>query len=361
MLSLAYWFQSPEAWPALVLIGAAGSVLGLSGVVMVQLRRQVQAAWAETGRIYQRSSDRIAGVGDLFDGTLFETDVSRTLTYTNQAFHALTGFRERDLRSGLTLNDLFDADERRRLLEDLETTPDNNEVRVRSFQLRRRDGLAVPVSLRLSAIRDHQRVVGWRGLLAPLSDAEPTSPEIEKILGDILHEFNTAPFAEHEGVLARGLSEIGRRLGADRCYHYHTPREGENLVGQRQWYAPGVSPMSGDERLPGLVSYPWSLTRLTEDGALVIADVHGLDPAEVPERSRWLRQGITSLLVVPLLEDGEIVGVLGCETLGHARQWGLRDRQLLETMAEVCLINENLRRAAFRQTGSAGIAAAAEA
>ncbi len=342
MHSLAFWFQSPDTWPAAVLVGAAASLLGLTGVIVVQLRRQVQAAWAETGRIYQRSSARFSSVGDLLEGVLFETDATRTLTYTNQAFHALTGFRERDLRSGLTLHDLFEPDERQRLLEDLETESDSREVRVRSYHLRRRDGAAVPVSLRMTAITDPEGLVGWRGLVAPVPETDdethgdPRHRAGEQLLGGILREFNETPAEEHEAVLARGLAEIGRILGADRCYHYHASRDGESLVSLRQWYAPGVSPMSGDQRAPGLDQYPWSLAQLRDNGALVIADVQHLDPAEAPEQGRWLRQGITSLLVVPLREEREIVGVLGCETLGHVRHWGPRDRQLLETMADIC-------------------------
>jgi PAS domain S-box-containing protein len=194
----------------------------------------------------------------------------------------------------------------------------------------------------MAAITDEQRVVGWRGLLAPLPDSldgpacGEASRAFHQLLGGVLHEFNETPPEEHEAVLARGLAEIGRVLGADRCYHYHTSGDGESLISLRQWYAPGVSPMSGDERLPPLARYPWSLARLRDEGALVIGDVQNLDTSAVPEQGRWLRQGITSLLVVPLRREREIVGVLGCETLGRVRLWGPRDRQLLEAMAEIC-------------------------
>ena len=150
MPSVAFWFQSPESWSVFVLVTAAGSLLGLTGLFVVQLRRQVQAAWTETGLIYKRSSARFAAVGDLVEGILFETDLSRTLTFTNQAFHSLTGFRERDLRSGLTLIDLFDPEERLRLQEDLETADDLQAVRVRNCNLQCRDGAVVPVRLRMA-------------------------------------------------------------------------------------------------------------------------------------------------------------------------------------------------------------------
>ena len=158
MPSAALWFQSPESWSAILLALAASSVLGLTALFVVQLRRQVQAAWTETGLIYQRSSARFAAVGDLVDGILFETDVSRTLTFTNQAFHSLTGFRERDLRSGLTLIDLFDPEERLRLQEDLETADDLQAVRVRDYNLQCRDGAVVPMRLRMAAITEQQQL-----------------------------------------------------------------------------------------------------------------------------------------------------------------------------------------------------------
>jgi PAS domain S-box-containing protein len=337
MPPIAFWFQSAQSWPAVMLAVAAASLLGTTALIVVQLRRQVHAAWAETGRIYQRASVRLEAVGDLLEGVLFETDAARTLTYTNQAFHALTGFRERDLRSGLSLHDLFEPEDRRHLLQELEVAPDIQEVRVRRFHLRRRDGAAVPVSLRLSAITERERLVGWRGLLAPLPEAGGGEPRaVEKVLADILRDVNQSPRAQHEAVLRRGLEAIGRLLGADRCYLYRTSGDGESLVSLHQWYATGVSPMTGDERLPGLASYPWTLTRLREDGALAVAEVQDLDATAVPERQRWLHLGITSLLAVPMSRGREIVGLVGCETLGRVRHWGPRDLQLLEAMAEIC-------------------------
>ena len=75
MPSAALWFQSPESWSAVLLALAASSLLGLAALFVVQLRRQVQAAWSETGRIYQRSSARFAA------GALSLTAFSSRPTY----------------------------------------------------------------------------------------------------------------------------------------------------------------------------------------------------------------------------------------------------------------------------------------
>ena len=131
----------------------------------------------------------------------------------------------------------------------------------------------MPVSLRLSAITDQQRILGWRGLLAPLPEASPdglagAEPRaVEQVIGDILRDYNASPPHEHEAVLTRGLAAIGRLLGADRCYLYrfgkHAP-SGKLLL---RWQAPGVADIDdpGDHALDVRLALPHH--RRTDRGA----------------------------------------------------------------------------------------------
>ncbi|GEM_PF-2437431 len=302
------------SWPVAAL-AAAGSALAVSGLLILRLRRQVRAAWTETGRIYQRSTARLDAVGDLLDGVLFEANASLVVTYTNRAFQVLTGYRDRDLHCGLTLGDLVAPEDRTRLLQDLDRAGAGSGVRVHSYWLRCRDGATVPASLRLAASLERGRVAGWRGFFAPDPDAAAVSPD------------------EIELVVSGGLAEIGRQLRADRCYHYESSADRTSLVSVRQWYAEGVSPLAGDQTLPALAQFPWLVARLRDEGAILVPDLRTLSAADVPELARWLDQGIASLMVVPVRRRGEVVGLLGCETLGRARSWGRRDRLILEAMA----------------------------
>lgn len=311
------------------------TLFSLTALFVVQMRRQVQAAWTETGRVYQRSTARMTAVGDLLDQVLFETDASQTLIYTNRAFHDLTGFQQRDLQGGLTLGDLLQ-------IEHLE---DPGAMLTDRSEICCRDGARIPVAVRLSAIRERDRIAGWRGLLEPLPVEDVP---VEAVLGDILKDFNNCTTPGLPAALERGLGVIGRHLRADRCYHYAASQDGSNLVSFSQWYAPGVSPMSGDQTLPGLERYRWTTQRLEADGAVMIDDVGDLDPAQIPECGRWREQGITSLLVVPLRRDGDLVGIVGCESLGRVRRWRQRDRQLLEAMAQICERVQNQERTAAR-------------
>ncbi len=341
MSPAAFWFQSPSSWPAVLVLLAACSLMGLTALFMVQLRRQVCAAWTETGRIHARSTARIDAVGDLLDDILFETDRSRTLVFTNHAFHRLTGYRDRDLHGGLTLADLFEPDERARLLAELAPDRRRPGPTEGTYHLRCRDGSRVPVALRLSPITERDELQGWRGLLESIAEPDaahdaPPAGAVERVLGDILRDFKQAPPHEHEAALLRGLAAIGGHLGVDRCYFYTCSEDGASLDSRLQWYGPDVSPLEDDARLPGLDEFPWTRDRFATDGVVIVHDLAALDPHEVPERSRWRQQGITSLIGVALRERGAVTGVLGCETLGRVRPWNPRDRHLLETLAEIC-------------------------
>ncbi|MBD3220082.1 PAS domain-containing protein [bacterium] len=338
----------PVSLPPLLLAILGVGMATLAAALVVQLRRQVRAAWAETGRVHATSTARFVAVGDLIDDVLFETDDHQILTYTNRAFHELTGFRRRDLRSGLSLADVLDlaGDDVRREFE----RPDQDQgVRVLRSHVCCRDGARVPVSIRMTPIAERERSAGWRCLVEPVAEETETTPHaVEALLGDILRDFNETPRDQHTAAIGRALAGIGRQVGADRCYHYAVSADDRHLESFSQWYAPGVSPMSGDRLLPGLDHYAWTLERLREDGVLAVPDVAELPADAVPEGERWRSQGITSLLVAPLRHGSRIVGIVGCETLGRVRTWGIGDRQLLEAIAQICQRVQNHDRTATR-------------
>ncbi|MDY0109634.1 MAG: GAF domain-containing protein [Candidatus Krumholzibacteria bacterium] len=158
----------------------------------------------------------------------------------------------------------------------------------------------------------------------------------ETVLGRILRDVRETRAEDHETTLVRCLAEVGSLLDVDRCYYHPFAEESRGRSGHCGWCAPGAPPMSGNEWSLGCARASWLQTRLRDEGALVIADLRSVEPGDVPERERWLRQGLTSLLVVPTREHGELAGLIGCETLGRVRRWNAHDRRVLETVADLC-------------------------
>ncbi len=339
----------PIALPPLLLAILGAVMVALAAAFVIQLRRQVRAAWVETGRVHAMSTARFMAVGDLIDDVLFETDDRQTLTYTNRAFHELTGFRRRDLRSGLTLADVLDLGGDADVRREFERSDRDQDVRILRSNVCCRDGARVPVSVRMTPIAERDRLTGWRCLVESVSEESATTPRaVEALLGDILKDFNETSRDQHAAAVGRALAGIGRQVGADRCYYYAVSVDDRHLESFRQWYAPGVSPMAGDRLLPGLDHYPWTLERLREDGVLAVPNVADLPADAVPESERWRSQGITSLLVAPLRHKSRIVGIVGCETLGRMHTWGIGDRRLLEAIAQICQRVQNHDRTATR-------------
>jgi len=334
MSPAVFWTQFSLTGTTLAIFAATGSMIAVATFLVITLRRQVQAAWAETGRIFQDSSARVDAVGDLMTAAYFETDDSQTLTFANRSFFQVSGYRRRDMHSGLNLATLIADNHQAPMMDDLHNLRQPDDVLVRDVDLVLHDDRHLPMSIRLSSIIDHNQVVGWRGLLEQRPEAEEDLSHLDdQVLGDILRDYNETAAEERDRAMDRSLARIGKHLGVERCYEYVQSRDRSRLLSIRQWYAPGVSPISDDEILPGFIQFPWTLSRLRDHGILKIENVADLPPAEVPERSRWLDQGITSILVVALTTGGEVTGFIGCETLGHAKHWGLRDRRLIEALA----------------------------
>ena len=130
------------------------------------------------------------------------------------------------------------------------------------------------------------------------------------------------------------LEDIGCFAETDRVYLflYH----GENLMSNtHEWVAEGVSVEKDNlQNIPTDV-LPWWNNKMKHAKMIYL---HSLDelPAEAHvEKEILSAQGIKSLLVMPLINDNEIIGFMGFDAVQKPMLWSRQDLTLLRTICEI--------------------------
>ncbi|MFN3258945.1 MAG: PAS domain S-box protein [Pikeienuella sp.] len=161
--------------------------------------------------------------------------------------------------------------------------------------------------------------------------ADRSPPAFDRALIRVLTRLaQTEPETADEEIES-ALAEVGRAAGFDRTYVFRF-RDATLMDNSHEWAAQGVEPMKS--RLQGLPIALIDHWRSAFDaGAPVhIPDVPGLSP-DRPERDILMEQDIRSILAVPMMKAGRLVGFVGYDAVREARPLLDDDVFLLESLS----------------------------
>ena len=186
----------------------------------------------------------------------------------------------------------------------------------------------------------------------PKIDAGPRR-DLARITVSLLNDLVGAPLDQADAAAERALRVLGDAGCFDRTYVFEV-RNGDRLDNTHEWVAPSVAPMIDRlQDLPISVLGPWE-DELRADRCVEVSHVANL-PEDHPARETLIDQGILSLLLVPMVQDGELLGLLGYDAVRHARKFSHDDIFLLR-----CASNAISALLARRRTAAARDRALAE-
>jgi len=148
-----------------------------------------------------------------------------------------------------------------------------------------------------------------------------------------------------DAALQRALGEIGAFARSDRSYVFQINPERTLLSNTHEWCAPGIR-----SEMELLQDIPFDarllFTRTIEAGDIVdFADVAAL-PAEAEiDRLLLQAQDIQSVLAVPMVSEGKVLGFVGLDAVREQRQWSGDEKALMMLIASAFAAALGRRRA----------------
>jgi GAF domain-containing protein len=133
----------------------------------------------------------------------------------------------------------------------------------------------------------------------------------ETLVISFLNELVRTPAPELDHAITSVLARLGDVCQADRAYVFAF-RHDKVMDNTHEWVAAGVAPMRDLlQNLPIDIIASWR-DKLAADAAVHIPAVAAL-PDSAPEKATLQMQDILSVLVVPILVDGKVVGMAGLD------------------------------------------------
>ncbi len=167
----------------------------------------------------------------------------------------------------------------------------------------------------------------FRGL-----DPAPQNASLERVALLLLNKLARSGATDGDDLIQFALSEMGRLARFDRTYLFWL-RDHQFWDNTHEWTAPGIAPMIA--HLQGLPHDMFGLwyDSFLRDEVIYIDSVPDLPDTRQLERETLLAQGVLSLLVVPVVENGMPIGFVGYDMVRTQRLLNGDDILLMRSVA----------------------------
>lgn len=176
-----------------------------------------------------------------------------------------------------------------------------------------------------------QSLVDHRQVYAELEDAQAL---LRLILG-LSTNFIILSADEVDDGIDDVLKAIGSFAGVDRSCVFQFHPDGRQMSRTHEWCASGVE--SQRERTQSVLadSLPWFHERIRNYEVVHVPDVTGLPAEARAEQDEFLREGICSLVAVPIVSAYSVLGFIGFESVRSNKIWSENIIALLKIVGEL--------------------------
>ena len=159
--------------------------------------------------------------------------------------------------------------------------------------------------------------------------------ELERLVADISTSFiNTTP-DNIDHMIDRALEMIGSFSGVDRSYVFLFYDNGTKMDNTHEWCAEGIEPQIDNLKGLSVDAMPWWMDKLNRFENIHIPCVSALPPEAGAEKQILQSQDIQSLIVVPMVYGGSLLGFLGFDSVRVEKIWSEETITLLHLTAEI--------------------------
>lgn len=157
---------------------------------------------------------------------------------------------------------------------------------------------------------------------------------MESILASISRKFVNVSFNNLDNEIHDSLKIIGAFADVDRSYVFLITGK-EKMSNTHEWCRKGIEPQIENLKDIPVSSVPWWLERLLKFENIHVPVVSELPPEASAEKEILQAQDIKSLIVVPMVCKGELIGFIGFDSVTNCKIWHEEDILILRIVAEI--------------------------
>ena len=159
-------------------------------------------------------------------------------------------------------------------------------------------------------------------------------------------------FSEINSAIDMAIGRIGKFLSADRAYIFEFNAEAITMSNTHEWCNLGIEPeIENLQEIPCDLFPNW-IEVLNRNENIIIPSVKDLPESWKAEREILEPQGIQSLIVIPLLSDGTLIGFAGLDSVAKKKEYNTGEINILKVWSSMLasLIKDRKSESLLEQT-----------
>ena len=159
--------------------------------------------------------------------------------------------------------------------------------------------------------------------------------DLERMVTSISTWFIALHAENLDDALDKAIRALGSFMEVDRSYIFRFAIDRTLAENTHEWCAEGIEPQIAHlQRIP-TAPLSWGMAQITAGKTICITDPADLPPEAAAEREFLQRFGIRSIVLVPVATAGEVLGLIGFETVTKTRSWSKDDVALLTVVGNL--------------------------
>jgi PAS domain S-box-containing protein len=166
---------------------------------------------------------------------------------------------------------------------------------------------------------------------------EPVSNrnEIESLLALISMQFVNAVPDAIDDAMQQALQIMGEALLVERGYVFVVSPDGTRMDNVREWCAAGIEPQASRRQGLSTRAFSWTMERLRNRDVVCFSRAEDIPVEARQEREEFQRAGVRSLLNVPLVRAGAVIGLMGFESVRIEHPWSTEEIRCLRILGSL--------------------------
>ena len=339
----------PEPSTSELLVILGGWLLaGLTGILVFQWARSparlAEAVERATGELRQ-SEAKYRELVQNANTIILRMDVEGNIVFFNEFAQSFFGYSESEIIGKNALGTIMEEsyssgnDLLAMVKQSLESP---EQYTYYESDLVRRQGKKVWVAWRNKALRDEGG--NFRGILcigADISDRKLAEQELqervefENLITTISTRLIDLDVSEIDKEIDQALQVLGEFAEVDRSYIFQFSENLTRFDNTHEWCVAGVEPQKDNLQGLSIEDLPWFYDTIKNLEVMEISRVSELPPEASAEKESLQSQEIQSLICVPMISAGSLVGFLGFDSVRAEKSWSPESIKILKMVGEM--------------------------
>lgn len=159
--------------------------------------------------------------------------------------------------------------------------------------------------------------------------------ELEKLVSSISTSFINLNPNEINSSIQIALKQLGELISADRSYMFLVNKDQTQVNNIFQWINTGITAQSKNQQNIPIDYLPWLMEKLNQFEVVHIPLVSNLPLEASIEKQILSSQSIQSLLYIPMVSGGELIGLVGFDAVHKLCSWTKSTINLLKIIGKI--------------------------